>query len=827
MHPRLGRLDMIASKFFMKEWLPWHLCAALAAALVFAPRESQSAAPPINRPLLFVTQVVLPDERNDNFVSNVAVSVVSPVGNHLADTAHAGRGGDLWIRHPDGALRNLTRAGGFGLDGPQHGSGIAVRDPQVHWSGTKAIFSMVVGAPTGPGQRQTYFWQLYEVTNLDVIVADTNAIPVIAKIPNQPTNYNNISPCYGTDGRIIFVCDRPRNGADHLYPQLDEYNDIPTNTGLWSLDPTSGDLFQLDHSPSGSFNPVIDSFGRVLFIRWDHLVQDRNATDDRMGRGTNGTFDYFSETSTAYDLGHRLVETFPEPRTYDSNQLALAQVQGQAFNSFLPWMINEDGTGPEVLNHIGRHELLRAFRGSSFTNDPNLRQTFTLSPSLRFNSNYLDNFFHLREDPRQPGVYFGVDAPDFGTHAAGQILTLFGPPGTNGEQLAITYITPKITGASTVVHRNPVPLSNGALIASSSPTAGGALDSNLGSAAFPRSRYAFRLTTLTNLHGVYSDDQRLTPGLTNRASYYQGNLLVTQTNALWELQPVEVVPRAVPRRREAAVDPIEAGVFQAEGVPLADFQGWLRSNDLALVISRDVTRRDRADREQPFNLRIPGGVQTLGTTSGKIYDLAYLQFFQADQLRGLTFATTNPAPGRRVLAKPMHDAVAAAFNIPTTNGPVGATRLGLDGSQATLVPARRAMTHQTTDPAGQHVVRERYWLTYQPGEIRTCAVCHGLNTMDQAGRPAPTNAPAALRALLRHWKQQTGYARILSAGPTNGTFRADITAPPSRTNILEATIDFLNWSPISTNGGTSNGVFWLDDPAFTNSLQRFYRVKSP
>src|SRR5260221_151067 len=139
---------------------------------------------------------------------------------------------------------------------------------------------------------------------------------VITRVANQPTNFNNVMPCYGTDGRIIFACDRPRNGAARLYPQLDEYNDVPTNSGLWSLDPSTGDLFQLEHSPSGSFNPIIDSFGRLLFTRWDHLVQDRNATDDRMGRATNGTFNYYDEAGTAYSLTNRPIELFPEPRTY-------------------------------------------------------------------------------------------------------------------------------------------------------------------------------------------------------------------------------------------------------------------------------------------------------------------------------------------------------------------------------------------------------------------------------------------------------------------------------------------------------------------------------
>src|SRR6185295_11648032 len=149
-----------------------------------------------------------------------------------------------------------------------------------------------------------------------------------------------------------------------------------------------------------------------------------------------------------------------------------------------------------------------------------------------------------------------------------------------------------------------------------------------------------------------------------------------------------------------------------------------------------------------------------------------------------TSGATNPVPGRRVLAMPMHEAAATNYNVPITNSIPGATRLGLDGSQASFVPARRALSHQTTDNSGQHVVRERYWITYQAGEIRTCAVCHGLNTLSQANAPLPTNSPAALRSLLRYWKDRTGYAKVLSAGQTNGGFRVNISGGTARTNVL-------------------------------------------
>ena len=143
-------------------------------------------------------------------------TIGSTFGNHLADMQAVGRGGDLWIRYSDGELRNLTAEAGYGSsapDGFQGADAIAVRDPDVHWDGQKAVFSMVIGAPKERYEVDTYYWQLYEVTGLG-----RNESAVITKVPNQPENYNNISPIYGSDDRIIFTTDRPRNGAAPSLP---------------------------------------------------------------------------------------------------------------------------------------------------------------------------------------------------------------------------------------------------------------------------------------------------------------------------------------------------------------------------------------------------------------------------------------------------------------------------------------------------------------------------------------------------------------------------------------------------------------------------------
>ncbi|HET6956948.1 MAG TPA: hypothetical protein VFI56_10210, partial [Vicinamibacterales bacterium] len=229
----------------------------------------------VPNPILFVTQVPVPGD---------FTSIGSTFGNQQGSAQSVARGGDLWIRYGDGSLKNLTQAAGFGVSGLQGASSIAVREPSVHWSGAKALFSMVVGGASKQYEVGTYYFQIYEITGLGP--TDT---PVITKVPNQPANYNNVSPIYGTDERIIFTSDRPRNGDRALYPQRDEYEEAPTVTGLWSLNPSTGDLFMIQHSPSGSFSPQIDSFGRVVYIRWDHLQRDQQADGDATEGDNYGT----------------------------------------------------------------------------------------------------------------------------------------------------------------------------------------------------------------------------------------------------------------------------------------------------------------------------------------------------------------------------------------------------------------------------------------------------------------------------------------------------------------------------------------------------------
>lgn len=693
-------------------------------------------------PILFVTQVPIPAD----FTTINAV-----FGNHRAGLQVAGRGGDLWIRYADGTLKNLTEAAGYGNSGQQGADAIVVRDPAVHWDGQKAIFSMAIGAPTRQYQVESYYFQMYEITGLG-----QNQTPVITKVPNQPANYNNVSPLYGTDDRIIFTSDRPRNGERHLYPQLDEYEEAPTVTGLWSLDPASGDLRLLNHAPSGDFTPILDSFGRLVFTQWDHLQRDQQADADADG-DTYGTFNYADESANAAQLNDRS-EVFPEPRSSRTDLLAGTNLNGHSFNHFLPWQINEDGTEAEILNHLGRHEL-HGYIASSINDDPNVVEYY--GQYARFNQNRIDNLLQVRESPATPGLYYGTDAPEFYTHAAGQIIALNAPPTQNADHIGVQYITHRDTHSYTDtpspdhsgLYRDPLPLSDGSVVVvHTSETRN---DENEGTRAAPQSRYDFRLKTLHQEGDVWVADQPLTPGISKSVSWWDPDVLVSYAGPLWELQPVEVRARPRPPRLTTPLPEPEAQLFAQAGVDLVHFQGYLRAHNLALIVSRNVTQRDDLDLQQPYNLRVPGGVQTIGSP-GKIYEVAHLQIFQADQLRGLGYGDDAPRPGRRVLAQVLHDPVALAHNPENEGGPAGSVAVAADGSVAAFVPVRRALSWQLTDPNGTPVVRERNWISFQPGEIRVCTSCHGLSDRDQAGNDEATNPPQALLTLLQAWQAEHG-----------------------------------------------------------------------
>lgn len=737
--------------------------AAHAAATAWptaapSPERVAAAAVPttaVPTPILFVTQV---PTQGDPFASRM-----STFANHLPSMAALPRGGDLMIRYPDGTLRNLTKEAGFGMEGQQGATAIAVREPAVHWSGTKAIFSMVVGGPPQRYVHPTAKWQLFEITGLG-----QGQAAVITKVANQPTDYNNVSPLYDSQDRILFTSDRPRGGEAHLYPQLDEYESTPTITGIWQLDPSNGQLRLLNHAPSGAFSPSIDSYGRLVFIRWDHLQRDQQAD-----AGTYGAYDLASEASGAASIGLQ-PETFPESRSGMGS--AYGNVNGFTYNLFTPWQMNQDGTEELTLNHIGRQELSFGYLPKSFSTDSALSDYS--NTALIANKKYIrmdGGLFQLREDPTVAGSYYAIYTREFATGGTNQIVRITGAPHLNAEQMEIVDASPPVDGSGNLAggrFRSPLPMSSGHMVASytSSP-------------AF-QAGVPLRLHQLqTDASGLLVAGPALTPGISKNLTWWDPDSQRSYNGVLWEIDPAEVVARVRPPVTATPIASPEQSVFASEQVNEAAFRAWLKANQLALIVTRNQTARDRDDKQQPYNLRVPGGVQTLGG-SGRIYEISHYQILQANMIRAYNTGSIYQR-GRRPIAQPM----AVAANPSNAGGPAGSVRIAADGSTAAFVPASRALTWQSTDPAGVPVVRERLWVTLQPGEIRTCTGCHGENVRNQAGAAPSTTPPEALRLLLRHWKQQNGGdpIRVNGSQPLIPTPPAAITPPTAGARVAPAT----------------------------------------
>ncbi|MBL6750811.1 MAG: choice-of-anchor D domain-containing protein [Nevskia sp.] len=703
-------------------------------------------------PILFVTQVP----------TAAFAHVASAFDSQQTSVDQVPRGGDLWIRYPDGTMRNLTKEAGYGQASAQDGANaIAVRQPTVDWNGQKAIFSMLVGAPAQQYQQVNYFWQLYEVTGLQ-----EGGTAVITKLPCQPAQYNNIAPFYGSDEQVIFVSDRPRSGLASLYPQRDEYESTPTDTGLWKLNPADcSSLRIIDHAPSGVTYPSLDSSGRIVMTKWDHLVRDQQADHDVFETPTYGAFNYNSETDPSVPAAFSRAEVFPELRLKEYSLLPGQGFDGTSiapdypyndfgFNHFFPWMINQDGSQEETLNHVGRHEIGGTYDVGNFRTDTALQD---LQPGKYNGATYFlggsAGMFHMREDPLTQGLYYGVQSPEFATATGGDLVRIAGAPGVDPDFMKVELLA-GVTAAGGR-YRNPLPLHDGKLLAAFTPNTGDLAQG--GTTAAPTYNYSFRLRLLG---AGYKPGSYLTgTGISKSVQYWSPDVRVSWSGLLWELDPAEVVVRAVPpRTSQPALPTPEAGIV---GTNQALLQYWLQQRGLAMIVSRNVTERDRADLQQPFNLRVTGTTtQTLGAAGGTVYDVSHLQLYQADQLRGYTAnglppqSGGSPTPGRRNLAEPMHDPAAVAAMGTLLDGSAQ-TPIAADGSVAAFVPAGRAMTWELVDAGktgwDRGIVRERNWLSFKPGELRVCTNCHGINTYDQAGHTAPTNAPQALSGLMQQW----------------------------------------------------------------------------
>ncbi len=780
------------------------VCLNLTAPANYSlPAEAQN----LPNPVMFVTQMPLsPDMR----------SRMSAFGHHEGGPSHAGRGGDLYIVHPSsaqapgGCLRNLTREAGFGepdntntadpLSDVQGNLSIAVREPYMNDDGNRALFSMVIGAPldgSGAQLGRDFYWQIYEISNLGLTDE-----AVISKLPHQPIDYNHVSPMYHPDQPdvVLMTSDLPMGGPEnrHLYPPRDEYEFVPTVMGIWELDMRDGvdadkRLTLVTHNPSGAFTPFTDSYGRLLFSSWDHLQRDIyqyglngryswNLSDESANAVLTDNREYFPQyVSSSYDP----LATTPHP--------VYGQLNKHSIKLFFLWELNRlthgsqtiPYSGMEIINHLGRHQMNYYFN-RRFDLPGNGLSEFT-HPSGR-DASLADGVLYPIEDPTQPGRFYFTDGQHFTKNGSGRILYFDVPPGRSPDEIDLVPVTSRedVPGGR---YRDPLPLSDGQLFALHTPQVDPTTDLGMvlgDDTQLTDPNYRFTLRRLSNIDTsdpLLEAGNSLLPEMNRRLHVWgvkQGRMAIFD-GAMSVLDPVEVISRTPTGFREQGIPAIEQGVFAQENVDIEQFMTWMKQRDLALIVSRNVTSRDDGDHQQPYNLFVQDALDGNGdpitssdTGVGQLYPVQYLQLLQGDMIRINTYVgfpdgqapdtpPTDWSPGRKILPNPMHSTtdVNPAFE-PSDQTTVtldqqfrdSVMKVAEDGSVAGFVPASRAMTWRLTDADGTGIVSERYWLTFQPGEIRVCASCHGLDTTDHQGLTEPENPPLALAELLQYFNSE-------------------------------------------------------------------------
>jgi hypothetical protein len=236
---------------------------------------------------------------------------------------------------------------------------------------------------------------------------------------------------------------------------------------------------------------------------------------------------------------------------------------------------------------------------------------------------------------------------------------------------------------------------------------------------------------------------------------------VTYTSVI-RTRPVEVKALDSVHRAERPRRP--RGVDSRRKASTLDVSGLARPADLALIVSRDVTTR----RSTSSSLSTSASRAPRQTAHGR----QALRRGSSPALSGRPDPRPRrhggPRAGRRVIAQVMHEP--GVRNLPNPGGPPGSVRLGIDGSMAAFVPARRAMTWHISDRAGTPVVRSV--LAHVPAAARL----HVLRPLEpRSGRTAePVNAPEALRSVVRCCRD------ILDPPPLDHIATKAYTLPPCR-----------------------------------------------
>ncbi|MEQ9307154.1 MAG: hypothetical protein RJQ14_24785, partial [Marinoscillum sp.] len=295
------------------------------------------------------------------------------------------------------------------------------------------------------------------------------------------------------------------------------------------MDPETGKVTHLTHSPSGDFDLHLASDGRIISTRWEHLKRDQQASNHRAGNTQWQPVNYESESSDASivnapatkdgkpyaDADGTPYEIFPEAFVHIENGINVEPNRDlneplHDFNEFLPWEITENGERHQTMNHVGRHEFGGVYQEGSKIDDPNLvfgLGSFTAN-EYRETVGSDAGIFQIKEDPRPgyEGTFYGAWSREFGRFSSGRIFEFSLPIGMNPQEMKVIDWThpdiDNVANAGKGHFRNPLMTVSGTMLVSH------ANQDNLFSQSNP---YTFRISKMEKANAD-TDDTEHAPG---------------------------------------------------------------------------------------------------------------------------------------------------------------------------------------------------------------------------------------------------------------------------------------------------------------------------
>ena len=393
---------------------------------------AQVAAKALANPILFVTQVPIPGD---------FTTVGSAFGNQLAAVDSAARGGDLWIRYPDGTREEPDARRPASATSGMQGAGVdrrarAVRALERH-EGALQHGHRRADAAVSVGRRTTG-----RSTRSRASARARRRSSARSPISRRTTTTSARSTAPTTASSSPPTA-RAAASAISIRSSTSTRRRRPSPASGASIRPPAICACSITRRPD-VFTPSIDSFGRVIFTRWDHLQRDQQADGDAMDGAGYGTFNYADEIGgrgAPRPAGSRSSRSRAASRTGSAGGHAISQ--GNSINQFFPWQINEDGTSEETLNHIGRHEL-HGYFDREHERRPDLSEFIGATAAARIRTRSRTSSRSRRIRRSRASTSASTRRSSRPTPRARSSASI-AEPALTADQIAVTYITTRST----------------------------------------------------------------------------------------------------------------------------------------------------------------------------------------------------------------------------------------------------------------------------------------------------------------------------------------------------------------------------------------------